>query len=73
MVQGTSLSSTAFQQALYAALRTLIDNLGMSTFNVGIMGINATGANQKADFQREGSLLWATSDTYSSAGVIEAR
>ena len=72
VVQGTSLSSTAFQQALHAALRTLIDNLGMTTFNVGIMGMNAIGADQKADF---GSVESSTnnSGTHSSTTGVEAR
>ena len=50
IVQGSSLNSPAFHDALYMALRTLIDNLGMSTFNVGIMGMNAVDKAFRADF-----------------------
>lgn len=50
VVQGTSLSSPAFQQTLHLALRTLIDDLGMTAFNVGIMGMNAVDATNKAGF-----------------------
>ena len=32
-VHGSSMSSAAFQRALFAALRALIDELGCSTFN----------------------------------------
>ena len=39
IVQGTSLTSPSFQAAIHAALRTLIDQLGVMTFNVGISGI----------------------------------
>ena len=39
IVQGTSLTSPSFQAAIHAALRTLIDQLGVKTFNVGISGI----------------------------------
>ena len=39
IVQGTSLTSPSFQVAVHAALRTLIDQLGVMTFNVGISGI----------------------------------
>ena len=38
-MQGPSMTSASFQSALYAALRTLIDQLGARTFNVGISGI----------------------------------
>ena len=38
-MQGTSLTSPSFQAAIYAALRVLIDQLGVMTFNVGISGI----------------------------------
>lgn len=72
VVQGTSLSSTAFQQALHAALRTLIDDLGMTTFNVGIMGMNAIGADQKADFGNVESST-NTSGAHSSTTGVEAR
>ena len=39
LVQGASLTSPTFQAALHAALRTLIDKLGVYTFNVAISGI----------------------------------
>lgn len=55
VVQGSSLNSPSFQQALHLALRTLIDDLGMTTFNVGITGMNAVSANLMADFSTEDS------------------
>ena len=39
VVQGVSLTSPSFQAAIHAALRTLIDQLGVMPFNVGISGI----------------------------------
>ncbi|KAL3133900.1 hypothetical protein ABBQ32_008355 [Trebouxia sp. C0010 RCD-2024] len=44
VVQGTSLASPSFQAAIYAALKTLIDQLGITTFNVGISGIMVPGS-----------------------------
>ena len=44
IVQGTSLTSPSFQAAIHAALRTLIDQLGVTTFNVGISGMLVSGS-----------------------------
>lgn len=43
IVQGASLTSPSFQAAFHAVLRTLIDQLGVMTFNVGISGIVVPG------------------------------
>ena len=40
-VQGAGLRCAAFQLLLFAALRTLIDRLGVTTFNVGVYNIPA--------------------------------
>lgn len=34
-VHGSSMASPAFQRLLYTALRALIDELGVATFNAG--------------------------------------
>lgn len=39
VVHGAKLSCPAFQFLLHAALRTLIDQLGSATFNVGIFNL----------------------------------
>lgn len=44
VVQGISLTSPSFQAAIHAAVRTLIDQLGVMTFNVGISGILVAGS-----------------------------
>ena len=52
IIHGTSLLSSAFQAAVHGVLRTLIDQLGVTTFNVGISGMAAVGNDLAADFQR---------------------
>jgi len=52
VIHGTSLLSSAFQAAVHGVLRTLIDQLGVTTFNVGISGMAAVGNDLAADFQR---------------------
>lgn len=44
IVQGAALTSPSFQAAIHAVLRTLIDQLGVMTFNVGISGIVILGS-----------------------------
>lgn len=39
-VQGAGLACPGFQLLLYAALRALIDRLGVTNFNVGIYNID---------------------------------
>jgi len=43
VVQGASLSCPCFQLLLHAALRALLDRLGVATFNVGIFNITPGG------------------------------
>ena len=66
VVQGQSLTSPAFQAALHAALRTLIDKLGVRTFNVGISGIEGFSSGPA------GSMSTHTVGS-SSSGRITAR
>ncbi|EIE23757.1 hypothetical protein COCSUDRAFT_63282 [Coccomyxa subellipsoidea C-169] len=47
VVQGSGLSCPCFQYLLHAALRALIDRLGVATFNVGIFNIRY-GADVKS-------------------------
>ena len=47
VVQGSGLSCPCFQYLLHAALRALIDRLGVATFNVGIFNIRC-GADEKS-------------------------
>ncbi|CAG9462411.1 unnamed protein product [Pedinophyceae sp. YPF-701] len=42
VVLGESLCSPAFTLALYSALRTLIDDLGLKTWNMGILNLEIT-------------------------------
>ncbi|DBA75246.1 TPA: hypothetical protein ACH3X1_010537 [Trebouxia sp. C0004] len=51
VIHGTSLLSSAFQAAVHGVLRTLIDQLGVTTFNVGISGMAAVDNDLAADFQ----------------------
>ena len=37
-VHGSSMASPAFQRLLFTALRALIDELGVATFNAGACG-----------------------------------
>lgn len=67
VVQGTSLTSPSFQAAIHAALRVLIDRLGMMTFNVGISGI-VLPSSASSSSSEEGA------EAHSSApGTITAR
>ncbi len=52
VIHGTSLLSSAFAAAVHGVLRTLVDQLGVTTFNVGISGMAAIGNDLAADFQR---------------------
>lgn len=52
VIHGTSLLSSAFQAAVHGVLRTLIDQLGVTTFNVGISGMAAVGNDLAANFHR---------------------
>ncbi len=52
VIHGTSLLSSAFQAAVHCVLRTLIDQLGVTTFNVGISGMAAVDNDLAANFQR---------------------
>ena len=52
VIHGTSLLSNAFAAAVHGVLRTLIDQLGVTTFNVGISGMAAVGTDLAADFHR---------------------
>ena len=47
-MQGAGLRCAAFQLLLFAALRTLVDRLGVTTFNVGVYNIPA-GAGADGD------------------------
>ncbi len=51
IIHGTSLVSPSFQAALHGALRTLINHLGVTTFNVGISGMNTVSSDMAADIQ----------------------
>ena len=42
-IQGSSMASPAFQRLLFTSLRALVDELGVSTFNVSIHNISLTG------------------------------
>lgn len=66
VVQGTSLTSPSFQAAIHAALRTLIDQLGVTTFNVGISGIGVPGSALPSSSKKSAALAPA-------AGKITAR
>ena len=48
MVQGATLGCPCFQFLLHAALRALLDRLGVATFNVGIFNIRCCGDQNKA-------------------------
>jgi hypothetical protein len=50
LVVGSSLGSPAFCRALHAALRGLIEALGVQTFNVGVLNV-AVGQAQQAQAQ----------------------
>lgn len=43
VVQGAGLGCPCFQLLLHAALRALLDRLGVATFNVGIFNIRCSG------------------------------
>lgn len=45
-MQGASLSCPCFQLLLHAALRALLDRLGVATFNVGIFNISPGGGRE---------------------------
>ncbi len=61
VIHGTSLLSSAFQAAVHGVLRTLIDQLGVTTFNVGISGMAAVDNDLAADFQRGNKTTRTTS------------
>ena len=44
VIHGSSLTSHSFAAAVHGVLRTLIDHLGVTTFNVGISGMTVAGS-----------------------------
>lgn len=46
VIWGQSATSKSFQVALYGVLKTMINALGVTSFNVGIQGIQAKKENQ---------------------------
>ncbi len=63
VIHGTSLLSSAFQAAVHGVLRTLIDQLGVTTFNVGISGMAAVDNDLAADLHMGGKTTHTTSVT----------
>lgn len=49
VIHGSSLTSQSFQAAVHGVLRTLIDQLGVTTFNVGISGMAVASSGLAAD------------------------
>ena len=69
VIHGSSLGSPAFQRALHGALRTLIDKLNVTTFNVGILGMNAVSGDLAADFGKSRSEASPTASSEAVSGV----
>ena len=55
---GSSLASPAFVRALHCTLRTLIEDLGCSTFNVGIHSVDPAAATHGASFGGDSAMPW---------------
>jgi hypothetical protein len=73
---GDSLACPAFAQLLHGALRTLIDQLGATSFNVGILNISAQtggGSGGQPIIARHAILLRSTKSvaTQSAVAVIQ--
>ena len=69
LIHGSSLNSPAFQKALHSVLRTLIDKLNVTTFNVGILGMNAVSGDLAADFVKDRSKASPTADSEPVSGI----
>ena len=70
VVHGSSPSSPSFQKALHGALRTLIDKLDVSSFNVGILGMNAVRRDLAAAFVEDNSKPSPDAGSEATPGVI---
>lgn len=66
VIHGSSLTSQSFQAAVHGVLRTLIDHLGVTTFNVGISGMAVAGSGLAAHTPEHSSTAQtaATSDPH---------
>lgn len=73
-IQGSSLSSPAFQRLLYTTLRALVDELGVSTFNAAIQNIQIQPAQSQdlADSTGSSGSL-ASSGGGSGSGFLQPR
>ena len=69
VIHGTSLVSPSFHAALHAALTALIHRLGVTAFNVGILGMNAVSSDLAADFLTTKRTSSADASAQSCEGV----
>jgi hypothetical protein len=70
VVMGSSMTCPAFQRLLHACLRTLIDELGCRTFNVGILNITLDESSRKDGEQEPdiGSSVWGDEQSRDGQG-----